>query len=194
MDLPVSFWLLPGKPSMRVFAQIVDDLARRYDAPRFLPHVTVHSDRVVRQADLTGVLQEAAAHFAPFEMQAGPTGHSPLRFKTLFVTLSGGAIIDLAAVLAAGVARWRPEPAEGEPAPAAYRLEPHLSLLYRELPEAERAALAARYCHEGEAVYFDRIAALTPGPGARDFSRVEDWVVSAPRLLTGHDPSAPGSQ
>ncbi len=190
MDMPVSFWLLPGAASMQVFAQRIDDLARRYDAPRFMPHVTVHVDRVVPHADLAGILEEAAACIGPFVMQAGPTDHLPLRFKTLFVTLSGGDIIGLAAALAASVRRWRPEPAESKEPAAGYRLEPHLSLLYKELPEAERGMLAARYCHEGESVYFDRIAALTPGPGARDFSRVEDWVVSPPRLLVGHDPSA----
>ena len=194
MDIPVSFWLLPGAASMQVFAQGIDDLARRYDAPRFMPHVTVHVDRVVPHADLAGILEEAAACVGPFAMQAGPTDHSPLRFKSLFVTLSGGDIVGLAAALAASVARWRPEPARsGEPA-APYRLEPHLSLLYQELPAAERAMLAARYGHEGESVYFDRIAALTPGPGARDFARVEEWVVSPSRLLIGYNPSTEASR
>lgn len=191
--MPVAFWLLPGEPSMRVFAQCVDALAHRHGAPRFLPHVTLHVDRVVPQADLDRVLDEAAARFAPFEMRAGPTGHSPVRFKALFVTLSGGDITSLAAALAAGVARYRPQPAAGQEPAAAYRLEPHLSLLYKELPDAERTRLVAENCFEGEPVYFDRITAVTPGSGAQDFSRVEGWVVSPPRLLIGHRRSAPGS-
>ncbi len=190
MSMPVAFWLLPGEPSMRVFAQCVDELAHRYESPRFLPHVTLHVDRVVQQAELAGVLDEAAARFAPFAMRAGPTGHSPVRFKALFVTLSGGDITSLAAALAAGVARWRPEPAAGEEPAAAYRLEPHLSLLYKELAESARARLAAEYRFERESVYFDRITAVTSGPGARDFSRVEGWVVTPPRLLRGDKPSA----
>ena len=194
MSMPVAFWLLPGEPSMRVFAQSVDELARRYDAPRFTPHVTLHVDRVVREADLAAVLDEAAARFAPFQMQAGPTGHSPLLFKTLYVPLAGGDIIGLAAALAGGVARWRPAQNEGEEAAAAYRLEPHLSLLYKQLSEAEREGLAARHCHDGESFYFDRIATVTPAPGAQDFSRVEDWVVWPPRLLIGHNPSAEASR
>ncbi|MBL8529918.1 MAG: 2'-5' RNA ligase family protein [Burkholderiales bacterium] len=188
MSMPVALWLLPGEPSMRVFAQCVDELAHRHGAPRFLPHVTLHVDRVVPQTDLDRVLDEAAARFAPFAMRAGPTGHSPVRFKALFVTLSGGDITSLAAALAEGVARYRPQPAEGEERAAAYRLEPHLSLLYKELPDAERPRLAAENCFEGESIYFDRITAVTPAPGAQDFSRVEDWVVTRPRLLVGGDP------
>lgn len=193
-SMPVAFWLLPGATSMRLFVQHIDELARRYDAPRFMPHVTLHVDRVVRRADLADVLDDAAARFPPFAMQAGATGHSPVRFKALFVTLSGGEIVRLAAALADRAARWRPEPAAGEKPTAAYRLEPHLSLLYKELSEGERARLAAEYCFEGESVYFDRITAVTPGPGACDFSCVEDWVVSPPRLLSGHNPSAHGSR
>jgi 2'-5' RNA ligase superfamily protein len=190
MGVPVAFWLLPGEPSMRAIAQSVDELARRYDAPRFTPHVTLHVDRVVPHADLAGLLDEAAARFAPFEMRAGPAGHSPLLFKTLFMTLSGGDIISLAAALAAGVRRWRLAPHKCNEPAAAYRLEPHLSLLYKKLSDAERAMLAAQHYHNGESLYFDRIAAVTPALGARDLSRVEDWLVSPPRLLFGHRPSA----
>lgn len=191
--MPVAFWLLPGEPSMRIFAQCVGALAHRYDAPRFLPHVTLHVDRVVPQADLDRVLDDAAARFAPFDMRAGSTGHSPVRFKALFVTVSGGDITSLAAALAEGVARYRPQPAEGEEPAAAYRLEPHLSLLYKELAESARARLAAEYRFERESAYFDRITAVTPASGAQDFSRVEGWVVAPPRLLIGHRRSAPGS-
>jgi 2'-5' RNA ligase len=190
MGVTIAFWLLPGEPSMRAIAQTVDELARRYDAPRFTPHVTLHVDRAAPHADLAGLLDEVAARFAPFEMRAGPTGHSPQLFKTLFVTLSGGDIVGLAGALAAGMRRWRPTAAEDTEPAATYRLEPHLSLLYKKLSDAERETLAARHCRNGEFLYFDRIAAVTPVPGVRDLSRVEDWVVLPPRLLFKHNPSA----
>jgi len=165
--------------------RIVDELASRYEAPWFMPHVSLHVDRVVEQADLPAVVDETAARFAPFAMRAGPTDHSPAIFKTLFVTMSGGDIFELAAALETGVARWRPAPTEAAEPLRVFRLEPHLSLLYKELPDHERAKLADRYCYDGESFRFDRIATVTPGPGARDFSRVDDWLVSPARVLVG---------
>lgn len=188
--MPVAFWLLPCEPAMQSFARTIDALARRFEAPRFMPHVTLHVDQVRQHADLGDVLDDAAARFAPFAMQAGPTGHSPARFKALFVTLRGDDIVRLAAALARGVARWRPE-SPGPAAPAvAYRLEPHLSLLYAELPEGERTALAGRNSYAGESICFDRITAVTPAAGARDFACVEGWRIRSARLLAGKNPPA----
>lgn len=189
MSIPVAFWLLPGEQAMDRLTRIIDELAERYDAPRFVPHVSLHVDRVVRQADLSSLLDDTATRFAPFEMRAGPTEHSPMLFKTLFVTLSGSEINDLAAALAVGVAAWRPL-TDGIRKTVAYRLDPHLSLLYKELSEAERATLCDRHRHNGELLYFDRIAMVTPVPGARDLSRVDDWLVSPLRGLVGPNPLA----
>ncbi len=185
MDMPVAFWLLPHDSAMQRLAECVDALARRFDAPRFTPHVTLHVDHVVQRADLGGVLDEVAACFAPFEMQACSTDHSELRFKALFVPLNGGNIVGLAAALMRGVARWRPGNAKRAEPAVAYRLEPHLSLLYKELPEAERASLAACHGHAGESICFDRITAVTPIAGARDFACVEGWTILPPRRLAG---------
>jgi hypothetical protein len=191
MDRPVAFWLLPAEHPMRLFAECIDGLACRYDAPRFLPHVTVRVERLTPDADLAAVLEEVAARRGPFAMRTGPTGHSPMRFKALFVPLCGDEIFGLASDLAVAAAPWRRALADGGEAASGYRLEPHLSLLYKELPAGERAALAARHSYAGESVRFDRITAVTPRLGAADFSCVEDWVVSPPRVLSGINPPRP---
>jgi len=185
MRRPVAFWLLPGEAAMQRFVKCIDDLSARYHAPRFLPHVTLHVSDVARDADLDAALDEVAQRFAPFQMRAGPTGHSPVRFKALFVPLSGGDIVGLANALASEAAPWRSTAGNGGDLAVAYRLEPHLSLLYQVLPEAERARLAA--CHDcaGDVIDFDRITAVRPAPGAEDFACVEEWVILPPRLLVG---------
>lgn len=182
MAIPVAFWLLPGASSMQAFTRLVEELCRRHSAPAFTPHVTLHVDCVFRHANIAGLLDEVAKLFEPFETQAGPTGHSPNLFKTLFIPLAGRDIFNLAERLAAGIKPWRCTP-KNEGATIPYILEPHLSLLYKTLSEAERAHLAETYNCAGKSFYFDRIAAVTPAPGAAGFSRVEDWVMSQPILF-----------
>ena len=38
----IAYWLIPSEPAHSFFQRIINDLARRYDAPVFEPHVTIH--------------------------------------------------------------------------------------------------------------------------------------------------------
>src|SRR5437660_1675571 len=38
----IAYWLIPAEPAHRFFQRLIEDLARRYDAPLFEPHVTIH--------------------------------------------------------------------------------------------------------------------------------------------------------
>src|SRR5207245_11264891 len=38
----IAHWLIPGEPAHSFFQGAINDLARRYDAPLFEPHVTIH--------------------------------------------------------------------------------------------------------------------------------------------------------
>src|SRR5438105_13365467 len=38
----IAYWLIPAEPAHCFFQGAINDLARRYDAPLFEPHVTIH--------------------------------------------------------------------------------------------------------------------------------------------------------
>ena len=38
----IAYWLIPSEPGHSFFQRIINDLAGRYDAPVFEPHVTIH--------------------------------------------------------------------------------------------------------------------------------------------------------
>src|SRR6266496_4609929 len=38
----IAYWLIPAEPARGFFQGVINDLARRYDAPLFEPHVTIH--------------------------------------------------------------------------------------------------------------------------------------------------------
>ena len=81
---------MPGEPAHSRFQQIVNDIARRYDAPLFEPHVTVHVG-----ADHADAAKQAIAHAArectPITLT--PIGiHKSEEFvKTLFVQFAVSA-------------------------------------------------------------------------------------------------------
>ena len=38
----IAYWLIPSESAHSLFQAIINDLARRYDAPVFEPHVTIY--------------------------------------------------------------------------------------------------------------------------------------------------------
>ena len=163
----------------------------------------------------------AAARATPITLEASATDASASYFKTLFVPLPGPAegrelLERLRRQL---VVAWF-EPVSGTVPPArqttadatdpaatanitlksdpavaaaiaAYKLEPHLSLLYARIDPAKRAALVRAHDAAGSRIRFDRLAFVKPKPGYRDLAGVDGWQIFGHCRLGGS--SAPGA-
>ena len=201
--VPAAFWLLPCAADTRRLQEIIDTLALAHGAPPFEPHVTLHVTACPADVDIEGVLARLADQHAALTLAALATDHSEAYYKALFVNLSceledGPGLLALRRELVGQLLdAWR-APAEpmknGTPAPAGpradaarelatYAFQPHVSLLYGDLPGQSRAGLASHHDLHGRTLRFDRIAAVRPAPGHRDLTRVAHWEVYGHRRL-----------
>lgn len=162
MTSPVGFWLIPAEPSP--FRKTIADLAVEFDAPPFGPHITLHVGQVSAGDDIEALLVRAASTVPPLDLVAGETGHGEVLFKTLFVRFDDARLQALHDELRRGLAHL-----------SDYTLVPHLSLLYKKLPETTREALARQHVFRSERITFDRIAAVRPAAGEADWSNVHGW-------------------
>lgn len=163
---PVGFWLVPAKQDHARLSEIVSRLARTYGAPLFEPHLTLHVGTQSADDNLHEIMRAAAATTDSFALSATSTGHSAALFKTLFVEFAHDeAPHTLQQSLAKGLK-----------IATAYSLEPHVSLLYKELPETVRSKLADEFFFHGQSITFDEIAAVRPGPSG-EFLDIEKWDV-----------------
>ncbi len=164
-------------------------LARRYDAPVFLPHLTIvgtlslPDEASVRAA--AEIVREAAracprVEFeATLTLEAGPPQHSadPLRAVVLPTSSPPELLALRSDLIAALTARGLRH------ASAAERFTPHFSLLYGDLPETTREQIVA----------LARVRALTgrkrvtslalASAGGPDWSAVSRWRVLATAAL-----------
>ena len=197
---PIAFWLIPAAPDHAELTVRMTELARRHEAPRFEPHVTLHVDTAAADCDVTALLATVAATVAPISLQAGATGHSAHYFRTLFIDFTAASAnvhdgIDAIGVLqhrlatalwsTGGTAGDRHDREAADKAIARYPLEPHLSLLYARLDEAQRAALAEDAGFAGRRLRFDTLAAVRPAPGFSDMAEVARWDVFGHCQLRG---------
>ncbi len=146
----VAFWLVPEKRVRNELASMIGQLADRFAAPIFLPHLTLYSCRrsvqqtelaiCVRQAMLTPALATRVTGMATTEKLA----------KTLFFDLQNTPeLMRLVRVLHASV-----------PHPSTYQFDPHVSLLYQSLPASVREQLVTEVFWSSDLIRFDELRAV----------------------------------
>jgi len=168
----IAYWLILSEPAHGFFQRIINDLARRYDAPVFEPHVTVHVG--ADQADAAAKALEKAASDSEFVRL------TPLRIdqsdefiKTIFVQFAVNA--ELRKIN--GVIRHAANDS------SYYELNPHLSLLYKNLPAATRSELAASITLPFSEVTFGTIKAVHCVSPTESRADVEAWRVLGVTVL-----------
>ena len=168
----IAYWLIPCEPAHSFFQRIINDLARRYDAPVFEPHVTVHVG--ADQADAAAKALEKAATECKLVRQ------TPLRIdqsgeftKTLFVQF----------VMTAELGKINGIIRHSANDSSHYELKPHLSLLYKSLPAATRSELAASITVPFSELTFGAIKAVRCVSPTESRADVEAWRVVGETVL-----------
>jgi hypothetical protein len=170
----IAYWLIPSEPGHRFFQGIINDLARRYDAPVFEPHVTIHvgADRADAAKNAHG---NAAREWKLIGLTPLGIDQSDEFIKTLFVRFLMSA--ELRKIV--GIIRQAAEDSSH------YQLKPHLSLLYKNLAPATRRELAASINVPLSEVTFDAIKAVRCVSPTKSRADVEAWRVVAAASLCG---------
>jgi hypothetical protein len=153
---------------------MINDLARRHDAPVFEPHVTIHvgADRAGAAED---ALEDAACECKPIGLTPLGIDQSDEFIKTLFVQFAVSVELRKINDIIRDAANDSSH----------YQLKPHLSLLYKNLAAATRRELAASINVPLFEVTFDAIKAVRCVSPAQSRTDVEAWRVLAAAPLSG---------
>jgi 2'-5' RNA ligase len=170
----IAYWLIPSEPAHSFFQRIINDLARRCDAPVFEPHVTIYVG-----ADRADAAKNAIGNAARECKLVGlTTSHgidqSDEFIKTLFVQFA----------MTAELRKINDMIREAANDSSQYELNPHLSLLYRNLAAPTRRELAASINVLFSEVTFDAIKAVRCVSPAESRADVEAWHVVAASSLS----------
>jgi hypothetical protein len=168
----IAYWLTPSEPARSFFQRIINDLARRYDAPVFESHVTVHVG-----ADQTDVAEKALIKVArQCELvRLAPLGidHSDQFIKTLFVQLA----------MSAQLRQINDVIRQAANDSSKYELKPHMSLLYENLAAATRIELAASIRVPFSEIPFNSLQAIRCVSPTQTCADVEAWQLIGTRML-----------
>ncbi len=168
----IAYWLMPAPPVRDFFVTLIGDLARRFDAPVFEPHLTTYVGDA-SAAHARRVIREVAMDFGQIEMPVAGVRFSEEFFKTVFVQFfASAALTQLSAAIESRSIN------AGE-----YHIDPHVSLIYKTMLPDEKNKLARSLQLPFDDVVFDSVAAIDIGEEARTRDGVESWNKLSERPL-----------
>ena len=170
----LAFWLMPSAETKPFFVSLVEELARRLNAPVFEPHVTLQGAEMDGREALA-LLEKIAANHSPVELQIAGIEFSEKYSKTLYVQFT--PVREATAISDAF--------ADGAGSDSGYQFDPHLSLLYKTMAEAEQEELARQITIPFAHVRCDAVKLVSvprPVEGPED---VHAWSVLAEQPLGG---------
>jgi 2'-5' RNA ligase len=164
---------MPTEPARSFFEGLINDLARRYQAPLFEPHVTIHVGP--NRSDAAEMaLSKAVRECKKVKLDALGIGSSAEFIKTLFVGFASNANLrQINQVIRAA-----------EQDSEHYVLKPHLSLLYKKMCGVTRRELADSIKLRFSAVTFDAVKAVRCFSPTQNRADVEAWRVVATQKLS----------
>jgi len=158
----IAYWLLPETAAREVFAATIGELAQRFDAPLFTPHVSVFV-----APEHSRPPGEILRELAPIKIQL--TIRS-IRFseqftKTLFVQFEQSIPLQ-----EMGDRIWKASEASER-----YTIDPHLSLLYASLAAEKKKSLVDEIKFPFREVGFSSICAMRCALPTTTAAEVEQW-------------------
>ena len=170
---PISFWLVPAEPNRLELTTLINSLADKNSAPRFMPHVTLLVTQLAKDESPQQIMESATKAIAPLDLDLLGLEHGPNRFKSLFIRLNSKPVEPLFKALRNSCRH-----------PGSYQLDVHLSLLYLQVPITKRIALLADLHIPEGPFHFDTVIAVTPGHNQICFDEVEQWRYTDKVILT----------
>ncbi len=166
VDLPrVAFWLVPRFQEREILQSLIAELARRFSAPVFLPHVTVYSCRRTPGQRELAVMAALAGSCRPVAARPAGLACTGRLTQALFARLKDTPEISgLSRALHAGV-----------PLPSDYELVPHLSLLYQKLPASAGEPLVREVALCLPEIRFDTLWAVAIPEQLRNLGDLHGW-------------------
>ena len=160
----IAFWLLPESGARAELERVVRDLAQRFDAPLFQPHVTLQGADV-DEGRAREVLPQICAASEPVELEVDRIAFSEKYTKTLSVQFRPSAA---ASALSDAVR-------EALGCTSDYEFDPHLSLIYKEMPESTKAGLARSITLPFTRMVCDAVKVISTTSPITTSDEVEAW-------------------
>jgi putative hydrolase of the HAD superfamily len=171
---PFSVFLTPAPEPFERLSRTIRDLAKRFDSPAFEPHVTVYGGRCSDPETLLPLLSAAVDGIPAFPLRVRGIEYTEEFFKSFFIRFEEHPLLRTI----------HDRVREGAETDSGYRLMPHLSLLYADLPAGVKEALVLDL-QPGPEILFDEVRLVSPKDPEKGWLDTPGWRTIGRRKLDG---------
>ncbi len=171
MKIKVVFWLIPSEEDRAFFQEIIDTLAQEYDAPTFTPHVTIYSREYTPDESLSELIENATQGIQKFNLSVDKLLYTDEFTKTLFVQFHTNRLLTKISETLKNSSKKSSQ----------FNLNPHLSLIYKEMNEETKINLTTSLAWKKSEVCFDEVRAISTPERVKTREDVESWKVTCRR-------------
>ena len=164
-----AYWLMPSHNYLDKLQGVVDELAIKFDAGRFEPHLTLHYHLGLPEKSLQEILSDAAKDVSIFTSEVVSLECTDIFTQTFFLQFKTDDNLDLLVKNLSASSGFECERA----------FDPHIGLLYQSLSEDQRTELLQSYNSLIEPIEFSAIKAIECILPVSTKEDVEGWKTLA---------------
>jgi 2'-5' RNA ligase len=165
----LAYWLVPAEPRKGLLASRIANLASQFVTPLFEPHVTVYA---AKEANIEA-FNKVVARYQTFRLTVRGIQYSDEFTKSVYVQFEPSRVLS----------QLSEELRQASLSQDEYELNPHLSLIYKNMTRDERFSLAASIRLPFTEVWFDSAKAVVCPAHISTREDVESWRVVATQSL-----------
>jgi len=165
MQQLLSILLVPTKDGENYLSKIIRDLGTRYQAPVFVPHLTLFGGIVMEPEVLKTIVGSVFENIRPFKVKKTKINQSELFFKTVFIEFE----------LSEELQNLFMEVSKRTDNRNLSTFKPHISLLYKTMPEEEKLNIIETLNIKDEFEIGKVVINAPANPEDKDFLNVSGW-------------------
>ena len=166
MDNFFSVLLIPQKDDKTYLSNIINNLGKDYDAPIFIPHLTLFGGIAIDFNKLKPIIDDVFKNAKPFTIKKLRINQSEAFFKTVFIEFD----------LDEELKRLFTVLSEKTDKRALSTFKPHISLIYKHMLEEEKLKIIETLNIKNE-FEIAKVVICAPKEGDHDFLDIEGWRV-----------------
>jgi hypothetical protein len=159
-----AVWLTPIHSDRRWLTKVIQDYATAYEFPVFEPHVTVYSGRALSTDNLRQIVKDAILAPQMITLQVLGLNYTESFFKTGFIDFEA---TERLTQMSQTIRERLTQPVD-------YVLDPHLSLIYKDIPIDQKRLAMLRFVLSVSKVTFDTVKVIIPG--ANGWGDITGWT------------------